>query len=42
VAEPVNLPFPEHHRVRSLIWAGDRLLDPVGDNIVTVIQLPPA
>lgn len=25
----MNLPFPEH-RFRSLIWAGDRLLDPVG------------
>src|SRR5262249_32850286 len=30
VAEPVNLSFPAEHRVRSLIWAGDRLLDPVG------------
>jgi len=26
----MNLPFPAGHRVRSLIWAGDRLLDPVG------------
>jgi hypothetical protein len=30
VADPVNLLFPAGHRVRSLIWAGDRLLDPVG------------
>jgi hypothetical protein len=26
----MNLPFPAGHSVRSLIWAGDRLLDPVG------------
>jgi hypothetical protein len=30
VAEPVNLSFPAGHRVRSLIWAGDRLVDPAG------------
>jgi hypothetical protein len=30
VAEPVNLSFPAGHRVRSLVWAGDRLVDPVG------------
>ena len=30
MAEPVRLPFPSGHQVRSLVWAGDRLVDPVG------------
>jgi hypothetical protein len=30
MAGPVNLSFPAGHRVRSLIWVGDRLVDPVG------------
>ncbi|MDR2986491.1 MAG: hypothetical protein LBV34_16790, partial [Nocardiopsaceae bacterium] len=29
MAELLNLSFPAWHRVRSLIWAGDRLVDPV-------------
>jgi hypothetical protein len=30
VAEPIRLSFPAGHRVLSLLWAGDRLVDPVG------------
>lgn len=30
MAEPLSLSFPAWHRIRSLIWSGDRLVDPVG------------
>jgi hypothetical protein len=30
VADSLNLAFPAGHRIRSLIWAGERLFDPVG------------
>jgi hypothetical protein len=30
MASSIELRFPAGHRVRSLIWAGDRLVDPVG------------
>jgi hypothetical protein len=30
VAEPIRLAFPAWKRVRSLVWAGDRLIDVVG------------
>jgi hypothetical protein len=30
MAGAVRLSFPDGHRVQSLVWAGDRLVDPVG------------